>query len=497
MNDPALAMAAFLEGGLSPGEIDRLAQLIREDPAAAEAVSEIMMLDTHLRERKISARQNIVVPMPTAPAATETQATTAEVAGRLPLRYVGAFAAAAALIVAALIGISMGSGDPVEPAEPRLASVVYADGVRWDSLPAVTGEDVVGNRVAIRSGKLDLMMRSGAQVAVSGDTELWITDPMRVTMRSGRARIVCPSTAVGFTVALANGVRIEDLGTEFELRMDETGIARLFVHDGSVAATDASGTRTVLDAGSGFAFDTNGQRRSDVTDPWLRARLAIGELRRDTALATLIDASSSAELDAQLHGAAIVREGDDDAALAFAEGGYAELTDAGVDGSLTVMAWIKPTRVDAPFASLVMTPSWVPGGVHFQIKDDRLKLNLHSAVDFGSDVPIVADRWQHVAATVDLEMRIARLYVNGRLAGESAVPESITPKIDGATIGAWLPMIGQSPDAVDRTYTGEIDDLVILNRAVSPEAIASLYRETQTFNPTDSIDPPPVAKEQP
>lgn len=494
MNDPALAMAAYLEGALSPADADALARAIREDPAVADIVSEMMMVDTHLRERTHRpapvARIAQAMAEPKVPEPVEVPTTHRFPAAALML-------IAAALIAAAAVGIGWLTSETEDKPQPKYANVVYAEDVQWDSPPAITGEDIVGHRVAIGGGKLDLMFDSGASVNVSGATELWITNPMRVSMHSGRARIVCPRSAVGFTVTLPSGLQIEDLGTEFELRIDDGGIARLFVHDGKVAATDPTGLRTVFEAGEGRAFGSAGRPLVDDAHAWLRGRLALGELRRDEALAALIDVSSSAEFGAELHGVELLREGEDDASMRFdGAGDYAELSDLGIDGSLTLMAWVKPTRVDSEFASIVMTPSWLPGGVHFQIVRDRLKLNMHSEVDFAADTPLVAGRWQHVAATVDIQSRRARLYIDGRRAGEAAVPETMTAKMDSATIGAWLQYGTAEPRTIVRPFAGEIDDVVIARRALSDETIAQLFRNTQTVY-TGSETSPPVAKEQP
>lgn len=493
MNDPALAMAAYLEGALSPADTDALARAIREDPAVADIVSEMMMVDTHLRER--THRPTSVARIARSIAATQAASNEpAPVEAPATYRFRGAVAlvAAAIAVAAAVVGIGWLTSDVEEKPQPKFANVVYAEDVQWDSEPAIAGEDIVGRRVAIGGGKLDLMFDSGAMVNVSGATQMWITNPMRVSMQSGRARIVCPRSAVGFTVALPSGLQIEDLGTEFELRIDDAGIARLFVHDGKVAATDTTGLRTVYEAGDGRAFGSTGKPMSDDTHAWLVGRLAMGELRRDEALAAIIDVSSNAEFDAEMHGVTLLREGDDDAAMQFdGASNYAELADLGIDGSLTLMAWVKPARVDANFAAIVMTPSWLPGGVHFQIMENRLKLNMHSEVDFAADTALVANRWHHVAATVDMQTRRARLYVNGRLAGEAIVPEAMTATMDAATIGAWLPSGTASPPAIDRPFTGEIDDLVILDRASAADEIESIYRRTKavfgTLNDTHEI----------
>jgi hypothetical protein len=64
-----------------------------------------------------------------------------------------------------------------------------------------------------------------------------VTDAQNVQILVGKARVIAPSTAKGFTIA-TRAANYIDLGTEFGLCVDPDGGSDLFVFDGQVNVAD-------------------------------------------------------------------------------------------------------------------------------------------------------------------------------------------------------------------------------------------------------------------
>jgi hypothetical protein len=79
---------------------------------------------------------------------------------------------------------------------------------------------------------------------------------------------------------------------------------------------------------------------------------------------------------------------------------------------------------------------------------------------------VAPDRWTHLAAVVDSQTLALSFYADGLLAGHSAISRGISAGNTTLLMGLW--------EMGDRQFTGDLDDVVIYNRALAPHEVAAL-----------------------
>jgi len=80
--------------------------------------------------------------------------------------------------------------------------------------------------------------------------------------------------------------------------------------------------------------------------------------------------------------------------------------------------------------------------------------------------------WIHFAATVDVETNRITLYRNGLVADEEIRPSDIVPGDSTLHFGGW--------NMGDRLLSGDLDDIAIWQRALTPKEITALTVQTPT-----------------
>lgn len=169
--------------------------------------------------------------------------------------------------------------------------------------------------------------------------------------------------------------------------------------------------------------------------------------------------------------------------------GYVQVPDSGTlhfTNTMTVECWINVGNYSAPFTysyGLVSkdaftldlnTSTQVP---RFNVASSN---NTASIQVLGAN-PVPANQWVHLAATVDGTN--VNLYVNGALAGSVPWTQGIFPSTDPLTIGAEA----INPIAVESVFNGQVDEVSLYDRALTPDEIAAIYNagsEGKCFVPT-------------
>lgn len=103
----------------------------------------------------------------------------------------------------------------------------------------------------------------------------------------------------------------------------------------------------------------------------------------------------------------------------------------------------------------------------------KAKLTQHVAIQ--SPLPLERDQWYFVVGTMDMlsaRTRTMRLYVNGTQVSEVQTTE----KVDYDTDAMWT-TIGAVDKGGWQNFDGNIDDLRIYDRALTPEEVNTLYRQ--------------------
>ena len=83
------------------------------------------------------------------------------------------------------------------------------------------------------------------------------------------------------------------------------------------------------------------------------------------------------------------------------------------------------------------------------------------------------DTWQHVAVSYDGDT--ARGYLNGELLGEQALG------VDFQGINEYNITIGCAENRPNYTFSGNIDDVVVYNRALSDEEVSQIMEGGPLF----------------
>jgi HEAT repeat protein len=176
--------------------------------------------------------------------------------------------------------------------------------------------------------------------------------------------------------------------------------------------------------------------------------------------------------DGEIKGATVT-EGRIGAALHFAGAAHVALGHPASlpiqDAPFTVTAWIRP---EAPTGVVV---AWGGAfcGYALYLKDGKPLFGIHRERDgpayiAGGGEPL-PEGWIHLAGVVDSQA--IRLYVEGRLSAETAIPGLIpTTPGQGMEIGSDL---GTSPAEITDGFVGAIDEVKVYDGALGAEQVAN------------------------
>ena len=161
---------------------------------------------------------------------------------------------------------------------------------------------------------------------------------------------------------------------------------------------------------------------------------------------------------------------------------YVEITGyKGILGAsaITIAAWVN-TSSDATGAIVGWGPNVAGQRFGFRINAGRLRTE-HAGGNVQGDTVMNDGTWHHVAVTVQANATVSypqvQLWLDGqdntRRATDTDPPYDIQPDLDVS--------IGRRPASDDRYFIGQIDQLYIYDRALSPAEIAGLAGLTQPF----------------
>lgn len=163
------------------------------------------------------------------------------------------------------------------------------------------------------------------------------------------------------------------------------------------------------------------------------------------------------------------RHGAPDSAYSFdGVDDYVRINDSpslNITGDFTVSAWIRTTAVGKIVFSNMLEIS-PHDGYSFRLNNDGTMYVISGDVALLDNVPVNIGTWRHVAVT--LTGGTGRIYVDGHLdlAGPLGAPTSFS---GDQTIGAsYTPYYW---------FAGDMDDVQVYNRALSPPEIAQLAPE--------------------
>jgi len=161
---------------------------------------------------------------------------------------------------------------------------------------------------------------------------------------------------------------------------------------------------------------------------------------------------------------------------------YVEITGyQGILGApaITVTAWVKTTS-DVTGAIIGWGPNVAGQRFGFRIDAGRIRHEHHGG-NIQGDTVMNDGTWHHVAITVEANSTVSHPEAKLWLDGLDDTRPTTDP--DAYAIVADLDVsIGRRPAGDDRYYIGEIDELYIYNRVLSPAEIAGLAGITAPFD---------------
>jgi hypothetical protein len=161
---------------------------------------------------------------------------------------------------------------PTDALLKKVAVVRGTDGAQWSPQSRFAGLSTlattniqVGELLQLERGSIDMQLAQGGVMRVEGPAEWTIQGANQVELVRGKLQASVPDRAIGFTVTTPTA-HVVDLGTEFDVFVDETGATNVAVLKGSVAVSMVTATlgnradvASLLVAGQSIRVDEKGK----------------------------------------------------------------------------------------------------------------------------------------------------------------------------------------------------------------------------------------------
>ncbi len=376
----------------------------------------------------------------------------------------------------------------------------------------------------------------GATLVVEGPAQLDVISDWAVSVKNGRIEATVPPAAQGFTVTAA-GTDIIDLGTRFALDMSD-GKAQVAVIDGEVLLRGNQFDDDLLQSGEQTSLDREAvdsdllsripqldaieqQSTDNRKKQYFTYRHFMKKLAADPRLIALFPAekdfvgrrypniaetnyASAGQLLGPVETVPGRFEKESVGVLMSRPGSRIRTKIDGMFSAYTFCCWAKIYSLKHEYNALFLSDGYENGEPHWQIRhdgrlmfsvmvDDSQKLfystgpnsppiqdkGLHH-VYFSESfwAPSMSAQWVHLAAVYDPASRSVTQYVNGKVNCREEIKDEFvidTLQIGAAEIGNWGQPFRKTPDFAVRNLDGVIDEMIILNAALSSDEIYDIY----------------------
>ncbi len=264
MNTPTPELRDLLdrlidEDGLSRSDMGRLEELMSEPEIMSYCCE--MLLHESLMPEALATMETALSHVH-----GDQQPVRSGVMGRIARILPLAAAAGLSFFAGLLVGDNP-SPPPASAAAPpagfttdHAAKVTGLMGVVWqdNAAPTVIDGSVNAQRVAFKSGLVELTYASGARVTLEGPADFTVSDPTSGRLSAGKLVAYVPKGAEGFTVDYGNG-QVVDLGTEFAMDLAANGKMELGVFEGEVELHLPDETPLLLNRSQAMVHDRNAE----------------------------------------------------------------------------------------------------------------------------------------------------------------------------------------------------------------------------------------------
>jgi hypothetical protein len=515
-------LMGLVDGDLSPVESERLADLLRDDPALREKYVDYLLVDSLLHWEQTTA---VPAPTPAPP--------------RPRRRLWPAVATAGALAATLLVALGLWLRTPplppadlqaAEPTDDTVAVLSSTSRASWadSSLPTRPGAPLPPGRMRLTAGVVRLELYCGATVIVEGPAEFRLVSRARVDCSEGKLWATVPPHAEGFTVGTPT-IDLVDRGTEFGVRVGGRGETEVYVFQGKVELYGAGAAGRVpptraLTTGQGVRVGPAGASDPAPPDPggFVTTRELEGKLsaearlrqdqwreaaeawRRDPGLRVYFPFQGAEPGDRVLGD----RAGDGPPSCDGAVVGcswvagrwpgrqgleFKRVSDRvrlhvpGEFQSLTLAAWVRVDGLPNRNNSLLMADGWEEGELHWQIgHDGTLILGVQTrppgrGAHYHAPWAVTPGRfgqWMHLAVTYDADARRVTHYVDGRPVAAEPVLSGPPLRLGDAEVGNWN-VAGYRNNIPVRHLSGRMDEFMLFVRALSAEEMGRLYSQSR------------------
>jgi len=236
-------ISAMLDEDLSEAQAKELDQILQQSAEARDIYRR--MVDMHFTLGEISESKDVLAfnDLPEPESFPETFRTT-----RKQLLIFKALAAC----LAVAFGVSLFNTKEVIknvevvknieviknlPKKIPLASISdLSSDAQWSTTPKQLGDMVYNEEIILTRGQVTLTYNHGAEIKLEGPVHYKLINLDLANLAYGQLAAKVPEAAQGFTVE-APKAAIVDLGTEFALNVDKAGKSQIYVYDGEVSSS--------------------------------------------------------------------------------------------------------------------------------------------------------------------------------------------------------------------------------------------------------------------
>ena len=387
------------------------------------------------------------------------------------------------------------------------------------------GQAVGQEKLRLKKGIVHLEFFCGASVIIEGPAEFDVNSSWEGFCHKGKLRANVPPAAHGFRIDTPKN-KIIDLGTEFGINVGENEES-VVVFEGEIELHGQGRKMKLLQAGN--AVKTAGTSQEDIVavdaesfiktaglsdmhqksmqDKYSRWRSSTQKIIQDPRLIAYynfdqekspfirnLGLNPQSNLDGKIIRAERVNgrwsKIENGGAMEFKKpGSRVRVNIPGEFQQYTFATWVRIDSLDRDWNALFMGDSYQIGEPHWQInKDGRLVLcvrkydrpNDYHLLYWSPKIwePSQTGQWMHLATTYDPVKRLMKHFKNGEQIYSQEIPKKyhVTKlKIGPAEIGNWGQPTRKDPVFALRNINGRMDELILMNAALTNEEIREIY----------------------
>ncbi|MCM8525925.1 MAG: FecR domain-containing protein [Lentisphaeraceae bacterium] len=389
----------------------------------------------------------------------------------------------------------------------------------------VNGQAVGQEKLRLKKGIVHLEFFCGASVILEGPAEFDVNSSWEGFCHKGKLRANVPPAAHGFRIDTPKN-KIVDLGTEFGVNVgsEEESVV---VFEGEIELHGQGKEMKLLQAGNAVKTTETSQQDIPAIDPenfiktaglndlykkniqekysiwksnslkWASDPRLIAYYNFDHENTPFVR-NNALKPKNNLDGKIIRAERVDGRWGQIESGGAMEFKKPGsrvrvnIPGEFqyfTFSAWVRIDSLDRDWNALFMGDSYQIGEPHWQIyKDGRLVLCVrkydrpkdYHVLYYSPKIwdPAESGQWMHLATIYDPVKKEMKHFKNGELIYREAIQDYFNPgklRIGPAEIGNWGLPTRTDPVFALRNINGRIDELMILDAALSNDEIKQIY----------------------